>query len=53
MLRATFGTFFTMDPKAIEDLALLPNLHTISGLEDSKPGKALLKALGARGHHAH
>jgi hypothetical protein len=34
--------------KAIEDLALLPNLRTISGLENSKPGKALLKALAAR-----
>lgn len=34
--------------KAVEDLALLPNLRTISGLENSKPGKALLKALAAR-----
>jgi hypothetical protein len=34
--------------KASEDLALLPNLRMISGLENSKPGKALLKALAAR-----
>jgi hypothetical protein len=44
----TFGTFFTTDPKAIEDLTLLPNLRTISELENTKLGKALLKALAAR-----
>jgi hypothetical protein len=31
--------------KAIEDLALLPNLRVISWLENSKPGNTLLKAL--------
>ena len=34
--------------KAIEDLAMLPNLRVITGLENSKPGKALLKALAQR-----
>ena len=35
--------------KAIEDLALLPNLKRISGLENSKPGPSLCKALEERG----
>ncbi|MGE4480360.1 DUF6892 domain-containing protein [Acidocella sp.] len=35
--------------KAIEDLALLPNLKQISGLENSRPAPRLLKALQARG----
>ncbi|CAM4199183.1 hypothetical protein BOTU111921_16535 [Bordetella tumbae] len=35
--------------KAADDLALLPNLKRISGLENSRPGPKLLKALAARG----
>lgn len=35
--------------KAIDDLALLPNLKRLSGLENSKPGPKLLKALKDRG----
>ncbi len=34
--------------KAITDLELLPNLNSISGLENSKPSAKLLKALAAR-----
>ncbi|TCR03906.1 hypothetical protein [Neorhizobium sp. JUb45] len=34
--------------KAISDLELLPNLNSISGLENSKPSAKLLKALAAR-----
>lgn len=35
--------------KAIDDLGLLPNLKRLSGLENSKPGPKLLKALKDRG----
>ena len=35
--------------KAVADLALLPNLKRISGLENSKPGPKLLKALAELG----
>ncbi len=35
--------------KAADDLALLPNLHRITGLENSEPGRSLLNALSARG----
>lgn len=34
--------------KAITDLELLPNLKSISGLENSKPSPKLLKALAVR-----
>jgi hypothetical protein len=49
MLPATFGIFFTTDPNAIEYQTFLPDLHTISSLENSEPGKALLRALAAQG----
>lgn len=35
--------------KAIDDLALLPNLRRLSGLENSKPSPKLLKALKEKG----
>lgn len=35
--------------KAIDDLALLPNLKRLSGLENSKPSPKLLKALKEKG----
>lgn len=35
--------------KAVADLELLPNLKRVSGLENSKPGRALKAAFAARG----
>jgi hypothetical protein len=35
--------------RAADDLVLLPNLRRMTGLENSKPGRALLKALNDRG----
>lgn len=40
---------FKITRKAITDLVLLPNLRQISGLENSKPSRELLKALEERG----